>query len=373
MASKNRIEQATCLISDLQAIHKLKENSNVPLEREGLLQYIAEIEILQYIAAHPDSTAYGFSRKNVIKMGKRKDKDGKYRDRDERWIRKQISNFVEIGLIERSQKAASQYNAKPCRLTIAGLVYLILKREIMPNDVIKGILKYYSNNALFQLFVYPYIKQDTLQRLSSFRSLSLLSSFLYDCCRELEDAIRAFNTTKNQYTTEGYLDWQSISDDNHNTKRLYDFLKRELNLEWIDQAKLKIGNGNTLKIFYNGKSVLIRLNGTRTKAIVTMKGKPKFELCTVMEHVEENENSSPPIVIKIPSTTTTNEWAANFLIGYTQSRVPSFLFNLVLNTAAAPDDFRILSQDETFLEALEETKAKFMSNCEMLATMRNAF
>ena len=50
MASKNRIEQATCLISDLQAIHKLKENSNVPLEREGLLQYIAEIEILQYIA-----------------------------------------------------------------------------------------------------------------------------------------------------------------------------------------------------------------------------------------------------------------------------------------------------------------------------------
>ena len=50
MASKNRIEQATCLISDLQAIHKLKENSNVPLEREGLLQYIAEIEIFQYIA-----------------------------------------------------------------------------------------------------------------------------------------------------------------------------------------------------------------------------------------------------------------------------------------------------------------------------------
>lgn len=177
----------------------------------------------------------------------------------------------------------------------------------MPNDVIKGILKYYSNNALFQLFVYPYIKQDTLQRLSSLNSLSLLSSFLYDCCRELEDAIRVFNTTKNKYITEGYLDWQSIPDDNHNTKRLCDFLKRELNLEWIDRAKLeKIGNGNALKMFYNGKSVLIRLNGIRNKAIVTMKGKPKFELCTVMEHVEENENSSPPILIKISSATTTN-------------------------------------------------------------------
>ena len=62
------------------------------------------------------------------------------------------------------------------------------------------------------------------------------------------------------------------------------------------------------------------------------------------------------------------EQAADFLLGFTQSRVSSFIFNLTLSVVAGFDDFRILSQDKTFMETLEKTKKKFISQCEMLAT-----
>ena len=62
-------------------------------------------------------------------MGKRKDKDGKYRDRDERWIRKQISNFVEIGLIERSQKGSLSIQREALQINYSRISISNLKKR----------------------------------------------------------------------------------------------------------------------------------------------------------------------------------------------------------------------------------------------------
>jgi hypothetical protein len=203
LAPKNLLEKATNFLSDLQALYDLTDNGIDPLQNE----------ILQHISIYPDSTAYDMCRKRAL---------GK--DKDERSIRRRISELAEIGLIERIQKEAFQHKAKLCRLTMSGIVYLILKKEIMYNNVIKGILKNYSNNPLFQLFVYPHIRQNTLLQLTSFNSLSPLSLFLYECCRELKAAVDTINSTRSKYLIEQLFVWQSIpARDEHATKGLLKF------------------------------------------------------------------------------------------------------------------------------------------------------
>ena len=59
----------------------------------------------------------------------------------------------------------------------------------MPWDVYKGIFKNYGNDKIFQLFVYPYIKQDTLLHLTDIPLISRVSLFLYQCYREIGDIL----------------------------------------------------------------------------------------------------------------------------------------------------------------------------------------
>jgi hypothetical protein len=342
MYSRNiLLEKAINLLSNLRPLHDLTDNSIDSLHSE----------ILQYISVYPGSTAYDMYRKRAV---------GK--DYDERSVRRHVSDLEKMGLIERVKKEPVQHKAKPCRLTISGIAYLIMKKEIMYNDIIRGILKNYGNNPLFQIFVYSYIGEQTLLRLTSFNSLSPLSLYLYECCRELNDAVSTVNTARSKYLTEQLFVWQHVpSHDERETNCLREFLKREFKLSWVDLADFeKIENDRTLRISYKVNSVLIKLNNTRTKAILRIRREEKYEFIVRVY-------SDDYFLIEAPSRTTVAEQAADFLLGFTQSRVPSFIFNLTLSVVPGFDDFRILSQDRTFMETLEKTKLKFISQYEMFA------
>lgn len=340
-APKNLIEKALGLLSNLHPLYDLRDNSINPLHRE----------ILQYISVNPGSTAYHMYRKGAV---------GK--DYDDRSVRRHVSGLEKLGLIERVNKEPIQHKAKPCRLTTSGIAYLIMKREIMYNDIIRGILKNYGNNPLFQIFVYSYIGEQTLLQLTSFNSLSPLALYLYECCRELNDAVNTINTAGNKYLTERLFIWQHIpSPDQRETNSLCEFLKREFKLGWVDLADFeKIESGRTLRISYKANSVLIKLNNARTKAILRIRKEEKYEFIV-------KAYSDDYLLIEAPSKITVAEQTADFLLGFTKSRVPSFIINLTLSVVAGFDDFRILSMDKTFMKTLEKTKMKLINQCEMLA------
>ncbi|MGH9979014.1 MAG: hypothetical protein ACRD8Z_24765, partial [Nitrososphaeraceae archaeon] len=74
------IEKATSLISGLRPLYEFK---NDPINE-------LQVKILQLFAAYPDFTAYDICRKTIL---------GK--ENDHGWIRKQVSDLAQIGLIER--------------------------------------------------------------------------------------------------------------------------------------------------------------------------------------------------------------------------------------------------------------------------------
>ena len=78
-------------------------------------------------------------------------------------------------------------------------------------------------------------------------------------------------------------------------------------------------------------------------------------------------HSNDYFLIEAPYTITIKEQQANFVLGYTHSRIPAFVFNLIISVVPGFDDFQILSQDTTFIETLEKTKIRFINQCEMLA------
>ncbi len=160
------------------------------------INYI-EYGILKYICEHPDSTACQIEKLELPRRGtlhrkrirsiNRKGRDLN-KNVDPRSIRRYISDLCKKGFIERDQKE-DKPNAKRCRLTSSGVYYLILRTRIAPWNVYKGIFKNYGNDKLFHLFVYPYIKQDTLLHLTDIPLTSRVSLFLHQCCREIEDIL----------------------------------------------------------------------------------------------------------------------------------------------------------------------------------------
>jgi hypothetical protein len=69
----------------------------------------------------------------------------------------------------------------------------------------------------------------------------------------------------------------------------------------------KIENDNTLRISYKANSILIKLNETRTKATLIIRGEEKCEF-TVKEY---SRDSKDYFLIEAPTTITVKVQAAN--------------------------------------------------------------
>jgi hypothetical protein len=321
------------LLGDLRSLFNLTDKRINP----------AQDKLLQHICVNPDITAYKMGRKKVLGN-----------NIDDKSIRRDISDLDRKGFIKRLQKGNSEHKAKPCKLTIDGIVYLILKKRTMVDRILEHIFKNYGDNILFQNFLYPFIEKNTLLRLESLNSISPLSSFLYECSREIIDAVRTINTAKTTYIMDQVFVWQAVpSDNDHWTNLLREFLKRKFNLSWVDHAEFeKIDNCKTLRISHKAKSVLIKLNDGKTKAILKIKGEQKYEFA-VRVHSEDC------FVVEAPTDITIEEQTANFLLGTIESRIHTLVFNLISSVVAGFDDFRILSGDKIFMKTLEKTKVKF--------------
>jgi hypothetical protein len=61
------------------------------------------------------------------------------------------------------------------------------------------------------------------------------------------------------------------------------------------------------------------------------------------------------------------EAAADCLFLSLPGRVPTFIFDLISNAKAGSNDFRILSKDEIFMQALKATKMNFDKQYKMIS------
>lgn len=298
-------------------------------------------EILQYLCEHPSTSAYEIYTKKALGKGI-----------DYRKIRRHINELSAKGLINISKTKTSEHKAKYRKLSVGGIYYLILKNSILPDNIIKGILKNYGDNLLFQLFLYPYINQDTLLQIRDTALLSKISLFLYECCKEIEYALGLINNARSRYTVEQVFIWQYVPDKDYDTNNLREFLKRKFNLDWVHRATIeKIENDNSLRISYEPNSIVITLNDKRTKAILKINRKNEYEF--IVKAYSPNWFS-----IEAP-VTPIEEYAAYSLLLGTQQRVPSLIFNLASNAVSGSSYFQILSQDEQFTQSLEKTNMKF--------------
>lgn len=218
--------------------------------------------------------------------------------------------------------------------------------------IYKGIFENYGSNILFDSCLYPYLNRNTVANLTEINAISTVCQFLHECCKAIEDAVESVNTQK--YVMEQVFFWEKGPGDKNQTADLREFLKQKFGLKWLDKANFeKINDGNTLRISYRSNSVLIRLNKTRTKVFVEIKGEKKekgYELI-----VQQGPNGSLNIMALGKPIV---EFDAEFLRGVVQQRVPTLIFGLAVNTITG-SDLSVLSKDEKFMQMLKETKGKF--------------
>jgi hypothetical protein len=315
----------------------------------------AQEGLLMYLCRHPNSTAYEISKLNAL--NKTEILSEKL---DDRIIRRSLEGLDSQKLIERSGKG----NSKPCRVTLTGIVYLILKRKILIFNTIIWVFRNYGNNILFQRILYPYISMDTIMRLIYFNSLSPVALFLHDCCTAIVGSIESTYIPENKDLMQLILVSKAAPQDARQIKSLITFLKRKFNLVWLDKAKVISENDNTLRIAYGSNSILIELHNSNTMAVLTVSRKRKSRQFIVEAFPDSNlvrdkfvmsrEDSLEFVLSSIP---------AHF--------VTTFIFSLASNVLASSEDFRTLSKDKNFMKLLERTKNNFDRRHELFLKEQN--
>jgi hypothetical protein len=313
----------------------------------------AQEGLLIYLCRHPNSTAYKISRLNAL--NKTEILSEKL---DDRTIRRGLEGLNSRKLIERSGKE----NSKPCRVTLAGFVYLILKRKLWKFNTMIWIFRNYSSNILFQRILYPYICEDTITRLKYFNSLSPVALFLHDYCTAIVSSVESTYIPENKDLMQLILASKGAPQDASKIKALIMFLKRKFNLDWLDNAKVISENNNALKIAFGSNSILISLYNSNTMAVLTVTEKRKRHQFDV---VPDND------LMGNRSVMTREESLEFFLSAVITHLVPTFIFSLASNVPASSEDFRTLCKDKNFMRLFESTRNNFDKRHELFLKEQN--
>jgi len=304
--------------------------------------------ILVYFASHPASSAYEFADPSLSRSARSpsSSKDpwlhrhiaSLYRD-----AQNQTRRLTKLKLIEDVAGQRSLHKAKYYRLSKYG-VYYVLGKVPLTSVVVKNLLRYYNDHPLFQYFVYPWITNDTLLSISSdsIFFFSQLSTYLRYCLDSVKDTIDVLDVTQDNFI------WEDIRTGSQEAKALCNFLKQQSGWDWLDNAYIEKSNSNTIEIRGAGSnSVLIRLNDG--KAIVSYRGKKQADL-SVNEFFHK-------LMVRRP-----RQLNKTYMKHFAKTHcgvIQQLIFSIISDESIEPDTTRVLAQDETFREAIQDTRSKF--------------
>lgn len=275
----------------------------------------------------------------------------KYSDSEYRDAKNQIPKLEKLKLIQPVRNNRSSRRAKhPYKLTING-VYFVVARYLT-SALASNMLTDYGDHPMFRFFLYPLISADTLSRLKALDSRSFLfshvSSYLQHCCEEIEDANNYLELNKPLFI------WEEIITGSEHAKRLCDFLEHKFGWTWLDNAEIQKTVYEDLEIKTGSNTVLIHLSDDRKKATVTYKGMKQIELSVV----DFFDNAFRPVLL-VQKPTQLDESYIDFFAKEHYKLIQQLLFSIVSDESIDSDAVKILLEESTFREVLEDVKVQF--------------
>ncbi|MGA9150854.1 MAG: hypothetical protein WBZ36_09760 [Candidatus Nitrosopolaris sp.] len=292
---------------------------------------------------------------SLLADGKPKDiSHHKYSDSEYRDAKNQMPELIKLELVEQvqDQDQPNQHKAKRYKLTKNGVYFIIA--QFLTSAVASNMLMDYGDHPMFRFFLYPLISPDTLSRLTALNSRSLLfshvSPYLNDCCKEADDANNYLELNKPLFI------WEEILTGNEHAKSLCNFLKQKFGSPWLDNAEIQKSDPMFFEIKGTGSNtVSIHLSDDRKKATVSYEGKKRIELS-----VENSfDNAFRPVLLVQKPTRLDESYIKDFFAKEHYKLVQQLLFSIVSDEYIDSDAVRILLEDSTFREVLEDVKVQF--------------
>lgn len=285
-------------------------------------------------------------------------------------VRDRIQKLKSLKLIEETDlRGKRRHNEKYYKLRDEGIYTLFLKRlhGVLVNQlsVKKGespvsyvhhFLKYYGDNLIFKLFLYPYFDKQTITT-NNFKLIVQLFNYVHNCCKQLDLALRV-------QVPISKFSWNKIpgQDDIElltSIREIFGLADIE-----IDRDKLcieKTPDNNTIKVITPKSSIAIELDRTRKKAIAMVSDKDK----SVRKYEYHTVKFGSEIIV---GTTQPHEESIKGVLDSSRKLVESPIYELVSNmgyelasnrgrgSTDLEDKMggtRVLAQDEKFMALLE--------------------
>jgi DNA-binding PadR family transcriptional regulator len=286
-----------------------------------------------------------------------------------------IRNLKSLNLIEEAtvDKKRRRHNEKYFKLTDEGIYQLFLKMRyhgiLLDQTLIKksGIIisrvntffRYYGNNVIFELFLYPYFERQTIST-DNFDLLVKLFRYLHDCCKEVESAIRIHSPIP-QFV------WNKVPGEY--SKEILKSLKKIFTLDDTDNAHIqRTPDNSAITVTTLRVHIVIKLDLTRGKATAT---------ANVDNYVRTYEyeilNFGPDIIAC--STQSSEELLKRTLDSRRLIEAP--IYELVSNvgkrgseTQIEVDSLKVLAQDTKFMSLLEDIHSNFERGYKPLMELR---
>jgi hypothetical protein len=322
-----------------------------------LSEYVSSLKpmdplILLHFAVQPETSAYEFADPSRIRSAKSAIKNVKWLVKQSKSMYRDAQNqtrkLTKLKLIEEVVGPQSSHKAKHYKLTTYGVYYIISKVHLT-SVVLKNLLIHYSEHPLFQFFIYTWIRNDTLSKISADSTFffSQLSTYLLYCLDVIKDTIDNLDLIQDNFV------WEDIRTGSKDANALCKFLSKQFGWNWLHNVSIEKINGETIEIRGSGFDfVSIKLvNG---KATVSYKDKRIAEL-----HVSEYFFKQ---LVKQPRQLN-EEYIKQFVkthCGVIRQLVSSIIFDESLE----PETTRILVRDKTFLKAMQDTKRRFEKRCD---------
>ncbi len=320
--------------------------------------------ILSYLLKNPNSTVPDFKAANL------KEFDDVSYESTHRYFREKLIDLdlIEITRADLIPNTKTKFK-KYYRLSFNGLFYVLMNSpNSTPEDIIQSVVTHYRNNVLFGIFLYPYIREDTLMKLTSagdIKILPYLHTYLRNTCRNIHEFLRKLETSKHT-TTDEYLSQQIFFWNKDTTEPLpwicilflKHFLEKTLKWDWLNDANfipdirertIEIRNpynpkdNSAIRILEDGKIAILRQNSKRMFEFLVSETDKRFsfEVKSSRKRIDLIKDS-----IDISFVHTSKE---QLLVLLTRIRYQVF---------PSSDTYHILHQDERFKKALQRMKLK---------------
>lgn len=191
-------------------------------------------------------------------------------------VYKRVQELYSHNLI---RKVNPKENEKPLhdkvqyRLTSLGLFYMYYYDITNTNELLRN----YSQNELYKIFLYPYIEQYTVESLTDESIHKEINKFLTKCCRMVDDvylkSLKEIKETGGLSRKVGLISTLTDSlytdDKNLGSNAFIKYLRDKFKIEWlnIESSRIQLIKKNRLiKVIEGEKELLLKIESRKLRA-----------------------------------------------------------------------------------------------------------